>query len=237
MPEGKVATEEQRELISTVAYIKKLEKVQITEDVIDGARNNLLSHLKALVIPIGQDVVMITNTINGINEIINDEIWNDIYDDNVTMMFRNYIIYTKNYDLKKEQVIRALAEALIEILGKITDLGIKPKHIPFENESGLTDEEIKFLKSKATRLVLQYKKFKDEGNHKYTRVYSLNAYRLADTEAKFEFINNIFFEITGEYVLGRIRKEKEKQQEDERKEIEEKKKKRKAEDEGGKGMA
>lgn len=219
----KVSIEEQKKVMSTVAYTKELEKLQITEDIIDEIRNNLVSHLKALIIPIGQDIVMIQQTISEINGIINDEVWNDIYDDNVTLLFKNYITYTKNYDLKKEQIIKAMAETLIELLGKITDLGIKPKHIPFEDESGLTEEEIKFLKSKATRLILQYKKFKEEGTVKYARVYSLKLYAMAETEAKFEIINNLFFDFTGEYVLDKIRKEKEKQEREEKEKIEQKK--------------
>ena len=211
----KVSIEEQRKLISIVAYKDKLERLQITESVLDEIRNNLVAKLETMIIPLGQDVVRLNETKTEIEDIIYDDVWDDIYDDNTTLHFKNYMSYTKDYDLKKEQIIMALAESVIQILQKTTDLEISPKrYIPREDEIALTEEERQFLKNRATRLVIQYKKFKDDGVIKYARVYSGKLYAMADTEEKFEFINKIFFDIVGEYVLDKIRKEKDKEKQE-----------------------
>jgi len=209
----KIETVEEQKKISIVGYIDKLEKIQITENVLDEIRNNLTAQLNTVIVPLGQDVSLIMETITEINDIINDEVWDDIYDDNVTLLFKNYIKFTRNYDMKKEMVIKLLSESLIKILDKITDLGINPKHIPYEDDGSLTEDERQSLRDRSIRLILQYKKFKNKGSSIYSKAYSLKIYNLADTQAKFELLNNLFFEHTGEYVLDMIRKEKEKLQE------------------------
>jgi len=171
----KIENIEEQKKISIIGYIDKLEKIQVTENILDEIKSNLVVQLKTSIIPLGQDVSLITETITEINDIINDEIWDDIYDDNVTLLFRNYIKFTKNYDLKKEQIIKIMGESLIKILEKITDLGIKPRHIPYEDDASLTEEERQSLKNRATRLILQYKKFREEKkNTTYMRLYSMN---------------------------------------------------------------
>ena len=211
------SVEEERKLVSIIAYIDKLDKIQITEENIDEIRNNLVSSLKAMILPLCQDVVMIKNTQLEIDEIINDEVWDDIYDDSVTLLFRNHMTYSKNYDLKKEQVIRAMAESMMQIFQIITNLGIKPRRSPIrEDENAMEEDERQALKNRATRLIVQYKKFKDDpsvNKMKYANVYAHKLYKMADTEERFEFINYLFFEITGEYVLDKIRKKSEKTKE------------------------
>src|SRR3990167_6327043 len=147
----KIETAEEQRKISIVGYADKLEKIQITDNILNEIRNNLTSSLKTAIIPLGQDVSLITETITEINDIINDEVWDDIYDDNVTLLFKNYIKYTRNYDIKKEMVIKMMAESLIKILEKTTDLGIKPKHKPYEDDGSLTEEERKYLSDRAVR--------------------------------------------------------------------------------------
>jgi len=214
--------EEEQKKIGIGLYASRLEKLQITENVVDEIRNNLVSQLRTLEIPFGQDVVMINETLSEINEIINDEVWNDVYsEDKVTMLFKNYMKLTRNYDFKNEMALRAMGDSIIKILEKITDLGIKPKHTPIEDDGSLNEDERNALKDKAIRWILLYKKFREEKrNVTYMRLYSIKLYEMADTQAKYEMINNLLFEHTGEYVLDKIKKEKENRDKEAKKEKE-----------------
>ena len=208
----KVSVEEGKK-ISIIGYIDKLEKLPVTDDTIDEIRNNLVSQLTTMSIPLGQDIVLMKEVKAEIDDIIEDEVWNDIFDDVVTLSFKNQMKYSRNYDLKKEQIIRAFAEAVIEIIEKITDVVITTKHkIREDDETSMSEEERQYLKNKATRLVLQYKKFKEDpsvNKMKYANAYAYKLYKTSDTEEKFEMINDIFFDITGEYVLTNLRKKNE----------------------------
>ena len=85
-----------------------------------------------------------------------------------------------------------------------------------EGEVGMAEDEREVLKYKASRLITIYKKYMVEGIQKKAKIIAHRMFELADTEEKYEIINHLFFEITGEYVLDKMKKEQEKQEEKEK---------------------
>lgn len=210
----KLNLEQVQKSISIVSYIDSLDKIQIPEDAIIELKTKLVAQLKTLVIPLAQDIKLLTETENKIMEVFNDDVSGDIYDLlEVTHYIKNYISYSKNYNFKKEQSIEIIAKSMIELLKKISELNlikIRPRQLTLEEgEYKLTEEEIKALESKASRLILIYKNYIEDGRMSYGKVMAGKINQMADTQEKYEIINNKFFELTGEYVLDKIKYDKE----------------------------
>lgn len=214
MPE-KISLEEEQKLIGISKYIKEIENKQVIDPVLLDIKDKLLDKLQTLIIPIGQDLATLKELKMDINELINDPIYSDLYDDQLTMMFKNHLSNTDKHMVKMVQVVRIFEESLLEIFEKSQDIG--PKTKPFfmkEGESVLSDEERERFKAKVTRFVLRYKKEQDDGSVKYSRLIAKRLMDLAETTEKYQLINYIFFEYTGEYVLDKLKREMEKPKED-----------------------
>lgn len=204
----KVNQEEEQKLIGIKTYYLKMMEKQVTDPIIDDIKNNVVAKLQTLVIPMGQDIELIKNTKLEIEDILYDPIFDDIYDDQVTQLFKNYMHYTRMLHYKSNLVINIIAEAMIDIFEKANDMGTRTRAIYLkEGELLMGEEERDRFKAKMSRFVVRYKKDIETGNLKTARLITKRLYDLADTSERYELINFLFYEFTGEYVLDKIKKE------------------------------
>lgn len=209
----KITEEEEKKLISLIDFARDIDKSVTSNEEIHRIKERLILQLNTIIIPLADDKRNIIEIEREINENVNNEELNDLYqNDPVTISMLQYIRLTKSYDLKKEQAIKSFYECVISLIEKINEGILKPiKRTEFisEDEKLFTDEERLALKNKAERWVTFWKK-SNLGNKKQIE-YQIWKEALGNKQ-KFSIFNDMFYEHTGEYVLDRIKKEKEKKE-------------------------
>ena len=209
----KITQEEEKKLISLVDFAKDIDKFTTSHEEIHRIKEKLILKLNMLIIPLADDRRNIMEIESEINQNINNEELNDLYqNDPVTISMLQYMRITKSYDLKKEQAIEVFYQCIIQLLEKINEGILKPiKRTEFisEDEKLFTDEEISAIKNKAERWVLYWKK----ANTSTKKQIEYQVWKEAlGNKQKFSIFNDMFYEHTGEYILDRVKREKEKKE-------------------------
>lgn len=208
-----ISVEEEKKLFPT-SYLQNLEKKDVIDPTLNEIKNNMVRELKSQILGLGQDIVFLKQKLDEFNEFINDDSFDDLYAiDPPVIAMKNYIAISKNYDLKREHFIEIMADGFIDFIDKFNILGIPNRTVPSMIDEGttLSPEEQMALLNKAQKFIFMWKEYGANHNKAGQKIIGSMIYRqLANTEEKFRIINDKFFEMTGEYVLTTMKKDKEK---------------------------
>src|SRR3990167_11373007 len=163
----KVTVEEEQRLITSKGYIETLRKKIIIHEGLEQIKINLIKQHETTILGIVTDIANIKECKIEINDILNDEVFDDLYmNDPIAEKLKQYMKLMDGYTLKKEQQVRIIIDSLYAMIDIVNDIGFKPiTRTVFmkEGEILLADEEKKALKSKIGNFILMYKKFHEIG--------------------------------------------------------------------------
>ena len=212
----KITVEEEKELLP-IKFLKPIKETITQQPDIEQIKDRMLRQLSSLIIPISQDLVMLKENQMVIEEELGNELCGDFYMDlPVSSSINHYIKISKNYDLKRQMFIQVLCEAIKDILMKINEINISPKQqiYTFPEEHMMPLEEKEAYIGRITKFVQMWKMMRD--NHQSTNQKALGYkiyHTMVGTDEQFLIADNIFFEVTGERVLSKMKARKESEKE------------------------
>lgn len=218
----RITEEDEHKLIVVRGSLGRLQQKRIIDVTLNELKNILIGQLDTSILSVAltiKNIKKLKQDIDGIMNNINFE------DDDLTLLFRQYLEQINNFMLLKEQQFKLVIDSYIEFIERINDLSLKPvsRTIYFkEGEIPMTESEKQDLKDKVTKLILYYKKYKENGrrieeNETLNRIDSF-----CDTHEKLMLVDDIFYDKTQDYILTKKRaSEERKQKKESSKEIEE----------------
>ena len=209
MEDSQINVDEEKKLITILTYLKKITDTTIEDNILDNKRDRLVAVITNLIPQMGISITDNQRHESKIDEKLQDEMTNDIYEsDPLYPHVTGYINSSKNRYLLQEQIANVLCEFIIDILAMTNDIltSRRPKTTSNPLDDGepmMTTEQRESMKRNAYSMAVYYKNSKE--SVKRNMVHNLN--KLCDTNEKFAIANDIFFEVTGEKVLEKYRKE------------------------------
>lgn len=222
MTTDKISVEEKKKILP-ILYLEKMRIQQVYNPILADITKRMGETLNGQILGMGQDIFMMREKRKVFFEYIENELFDDLYEDDVPAnAMKDYILLVDNYNTKIDQFIKATFEYFLEFIDKNNMLETKVvKRTEFieQGEELMTEEEKQKFLDTVSRHILYYKSL-DKAGHK--KIIADMIYRkLANTKERFILADDKFFEIVGEYILKDLKKEKEKQsQKEEEKPIE-----------------
>lgn len=232
MPE-KISVEEEKKIMPST-FIDKLEGVDVIDPNLSEIKKDVVNQLKTLRLSMGQDLVILRDKSTVIDEMVTNELFNDLYqEDPVTTHILDYITISNNYNIKQTHFIQILCDGFVEFIQKLNDIGFRPlTRTEFIDEPLMVERERESFMSKVTQFVLMWKQYGLHHNITKQKILGDMIYsRMADTKEKFRLADDKFYEMTGLYILSTIKKDKEKAKEKRKQEEDAKKEKQEKEQE------
>lgn len=209
MEDNQLPVEEQKRLQTISNYLNKISEANVEENNLDNKRDRLVAVVKNLIPQLGIATRDNSKHENKIDEKLEDEMTNDIYEsDPLYPHVIGYINSSKNIYLLQEQITNILCEFILDSLFMTNDIIISKKKPTTSNpldtgEPMMTSDQRESMKKNAYNMAVYYKSSKE--SVKRTMISKL--YELCDTQEKFAIANDIFHEVTGEKVLEKYHQE------------------------------
>jgi len=211
MESSKITTEDEEKLIVVKGYLGRLQQKISLDPLINETKNILIGQLDTSILNIALTVKTLKSLEDDIDFIMNSESFED---DELTLIFRQYLMQIKNYMLLKEQQLKIVVDAYIKTIEQTNSLTKPTTRFMYvkENEVLMSDTEREELNSITRRYGLAYKQYKNNGKMLEANIYLEKLDLSANTNEKLVFMDDILHELTNEYLISNRRASEQRKQ-------------------------
>lgn len=208
---SKITTEDEEKLIVVKGYLGRLQQKISLDPLINETKNILIGQLDTSILNVALTVKTLKSLEDDIEFIMNSESFED---DELTLIFRQYLMQIKNYMILKEQQLKLVVDSYIKTLEQTNNLTKPTTRFMYikEDQELMTELEREDLNSMTRRYGLAYKQYKNNSKMLEANIYLEKLDMLANTNEKLVFMDDILHEITNEYLLSTRRTSEQRKQ-------------------------
>ncbi len=199
MDDNKITTEDEKKLDTLMTHITSINSIMVADDTLENQKTRMTYALQNLIIPLGTYILSTQKNKDRIDDVLSDKIHDDLYEnDPLYPNVINYIDASESRFLMQEQVNNVLCEFIVQFLKTFNDImqsqPIKDTKntLTDDGQPRMSDEERATLKRNVTSLAIYWKNCKKSLQKNIVD----GLIRKANTAEKYNFIQDIFFEVT-----------------------------------------
>jgi len=204
----KITIEDEKRLITIKDNLDAITKKQVHNPNLEQLKKQMVSSMKSSIVPSVLSIREIKKTKDELLEVLDDEDIKTYFDDPIFLRVKQLMSEYERLFYLQEQVNQSATAFITEMIEETNVIyQVQSPRKPLPEDSGIptmTETQINELRTKTLHIINSYKK----SNHsaiKRSLMIRLNSW--ADTKERFDMIETIVQEQTGNRLLSELRKD------------------------------